>query len=194
MDNKSRFIVLIERRTVLAGLLALALSAAVVAPRFAHAATLSSKIAADLKVVINASTTPVLSWTKDLGGVRYVKALIVSSSDDPELADLRNTVLANGGSVYFSYTSVRALSVMVPASKVNLLAARADVQGISPNRMTARTASTLEATTGTMNVRTLTFGRSTVTMDGSGVAIAVLEIVESLTRLVSRIAGELDEK
>ncbi len=80
--------------------------------------------------------------------MRHVKALVVSNSTDPDLVALRAAVLANGGSVYMRYVSVAALSVMLPANQVAAIAARSDVQGISPNRLTARTASLLEYATG----------------------------------------------
>src|SRR5690242_13876655 len=60
----------------------------------AHAQALSPKIAPDLAGVVNAATTPSLSWAKDVDGVRYVKALVVSDSADPNLANLRAAVLS----------------------------------------------------------------------------------------------------
>lgn len=63
--------------------------------------------------MIDAPTTPTLNWAKDVDGIRYVKALIVSDSADPEPTSLRADVLAKVGSVYFRYLSVTALSVRV---------------------------------------------------------------------------------
>ncbi|MDH5340862.1 MAG: S8 family serine peptidase, partial [Rubrivivax sp.] len=143
----------------------------------------SPKIAADLLAAINASSTPRLSWAKDIDGVRYVKAIVVGTpTADPELTSLRNSVLAAGGSIYFRYTSVAALSVLLPAQRVIDIANRADVQTLSPNRMTARTATTLtpshlEQATGVTGVRS----RSQATplgysgLDGAGIGIAVLD-------------------
>lgn len=90
--------------------------------------------------------------------------------------------MAAGGSVFFRYTLVAALSVLLPAHQLAAMAARSDVQGISPNRLTGRTATTLspshlELATGATHVRT----RSQATslgcsgLDGSGVGIAVLD-------------------
>jgi serine protease AprX len=153
------------------------MSTALFGHRVAHAQTPSSKIAADLQQVIAAPTTPTLSWAKDVDGVRHVKALVVANSSDPDLVALRADVLARGGTVYFRYVSVSALSVMLPASQVAAIAGRADVQGISPNRLTARTASTLEFATGalTANVRTYSSATNYSGLDGSGVGIAVLD-------------------
>ena len=145
-------------------------------------AQLLGKVAVDLQLVIAAPTTtaPQLKWTQTNSGVTYVKALIIANSDatsgDPTLAALRAAVLANGGSVYFRYLSIGALSVMLPASQVSVIAARPDVQSISPNRPTMRTASTLEYTTGALaaGVRT-TAGRSYYGLDGAGVGLAVLD-------------------
>ena len=71
---------------------------------------------------------------RDINGVRHVKAIVVGMpSADPELASLRKSVLALGGSVYFRYTAVSVLSVLLPAHRVADIAALADVRGISPN-------------------------------------------------------------
>ncbi len=143
----------------------------------ARAQTSSSKIAVDLQAVISASTTPKLSWVKDVSGVRYLKALIVSDGNDPDMVALRADILAKGGSVYFNYVSVDALSVLLPAPRVAEIAARDDVQSISPNRLTARTMSTLEYTTGALasSVRTYSNATSYTGLDGTGVGIAVLD-------------------
>ena len=178
MNAVSKFIVLIERRRLpraLAWMLAsLALVGSLFSLQGAHAQTASSKIAADLQQVISAPTTPKLSWAKDVNGIRYVKVLVISNSTDPDLVALRADVLAKGGAVYFRYVSVAALSAMLPANQVAAIAARSDVQGISPNRLTARTASTLEYATGAMNLRTYS-GSSYTGLDGAGVGIAVLD-------------------
>ena len=139
--------------------------------------TPSSKIARDLQQVIVAPTTPSLSWAKDVSGQRYVKALLISGSSDPDLVALRSDVLAKGGSVYFRYVSVRALSVLLPANRVADIALRSDVQSISPNRLTARTASTLEYTTGTVAAGVRTYSNATTYsgLDGTGIGIAVLD-------------------
>ena len=95
------------------------------------AQTIDSKVAQDLRNVIAAPTTPKVNWVKDVSGVRYVKALIVSDSADPDLVSLRAAVMSTGGSIYMRYLTVRALSVMVPANKVYALAARSDVSNPS---------------------------------------------------------------
>ena len=119
------------------------------------------------------SAAPALpSWARDINGVRYVKVLLVSDSSDPDLVDLRSSVVAAGGSVYYRYLSVRALSVLLPASRLAQFAARSDVQSISPNRPTARTASSLELVTGASTAHT---GSGVSKLDGTGVGIAVLD-------------------
>ena len=158
MALSTPFIILIERvaapaaRRWLKGGAALLVAASLllVAPAL-RAQTAASKIATDLQQVISAPTTPINSWAKDVGGRRLVKVLIVSNGTDPNLVALRNDVIAKGGSVYFRYVSVAALSAMLPANQVAAIAARSDVQGVSPNRLTARTASLLESTTGVLN-------------------------------------------
>jgi subtilisin family serine protease len=57
---------------------------------------------------------------------------------------------------------------------VAAVAAREDVQGVSPNRLTARTSSALEASTGALNLRSYS-GSSYSGLDGSGIGIAILD-------------------
>jgi serine protease AprX len=181
----SKFIVLIESRSVqralkmrFAAFAASIFCAGPLGVLQVHAASTvvsaPSKIALDLQQVLNSSGNLKLSWVKDIKGVRYVKALVLSNSTDPDLAQLREDILARGGSVYMRYTSVSGLSVLLPASQVGQIALRSDVQGISPNRLTARTASTLESTTGALNLRTYS-GANYTGVDGAGVGIAVLD-------------------
>ena len=170
-----------ERRALKRAVAFLVSTVMVIAPLFntvAHAQMAASgKIAKDLQTVIAAPTTPSLNWAKDVNGVRLVKVLIVSNSTDPDLTALRSDVLARGGAVYLRYVSVTALSAMLPASQVAAIAARADVQSLSPNRLTTRTSSTLEATVGALTpaVRTYSSGSTYTGLDGSGVGIAVLD-------------------
>ncbi len=174
------FIVLIERRlrrVPVVAMTALLLGTSLLGLRPAHAQIASSKIAADLQLAIAAPTTPRLSWAKDVGGIRMVKVLVISSGTDPDLVALRADVVARGGAVYFRYVSVAALSAMLPAHQVAAIAARSDVQGVSPNPLTARTASTLESITGALNTSVRTYSNATTYsgLDGTGVGIAVLD-------------------
>ena len=63
-----------------------------------HAQTSNPKIAQDLRRVLDAPSTPALNWARDVNGVRHVKLLIVSNSDDAELSALRKAVMAADGS------------------------------------------------------------------------------------------------
>ena len=161
------------RRAALALLVPLLLGSPVL-----HAQTATSpKIAADLQKALSASKTPALNWTRDINGVRHVKVLIVGQTDDVELGGLRSAVMSAGGSIYYRYSSVLALAAMLPASKVAAIAARSDVQSISPNRLMTRSASTLELVTGAAAVRaTGTTNYSQVSgYTGKGIGIAVLD-------------------
>ncbi|CAG0946100.1 partial serine protease AprX, partial [Gammaproteobacteria bacterium] len=177
MQALTRFVVLIESRMLraLAGsLLVLAALATLGAATPARAQWLAdAKLAADLREAVSAAA-PRHGWAREHHGVRYVKALIVSNSTDPDLSDLRAHVLAVGGSVYYRYLSVTALSVMLPARRVHEIAQRSDVQTISPNRPTRRTASTLELSTGAADLRAAVAGQG-AGLDGSGIGIAVLD-------------------
>ncbi len=152
------------------------LVAAALAPVSAplQAQVTNPRVAQDLRTVIDAPSTPKLNWVRDVNGQRYLKALIVSNSADPDLVALRSAVVSAGGSVYMRYVSVRAVSVLLPARQVDSLAARTDVQSISPNRLTARTASMLEYATGAMSQR-LYSGGTYNGLDGAGIGIAVLD-------------------
>ena len=177
MAALSNFIILLETHLA-RRLLARATAAAALLFGLAglHSAQAAGPIATDLQQVLNANATPKISWAKDVNGLRMVKVLIVAKSGDPDLVALRNDVIARGGAVYFRYVSVAALSAMLPASQVAAIAARSDVQGVSPNRLTARTASALEAVTGALNLRSYNGNSANYSgLDGSGVGIAVLD-------------------
>ena len=197
MKSNSRFTVLIERRQFVTRILAILMSTALLAALFGaqHAraqVAFQSKMASDLQpfmtlatgapLTTSSATTdkvsgkapPLPAWVKDVKGLRYAKVLIVSNSSDPDLTELREAVLAAGGSVYFRYVSVRALSVLLPTYRIAAIAARSDVQSVSPNRQTARTTSKLEETTGVSTVRRGS-GSGASGLDGSGVGIAILD-------------------
>ena len=67
--------------------------------------------------------------------------------------------------------------MQVRAADVVALAQRRDVASVSPNRVVRRTASTLEAITGTLtgNVRSGNLRSNSAQLDGSGIGIAVLD-------------------
>src|SRR5262245_26297849 len=129
------------------------------------------KIAPDLLTTVGSSVTPAVPWAKLLNGELLVRAVVVSNSDDDTLRSLRDRVIALGGAVHYQYTTIHALAVMLPASRVVELASSADVVGISPNRSVTRTASLLQVATGAADADAGT--RSD--LDGSGVGIAVLD-------------------
>ena len=82
------------------------------------------KVSDDLLRAIDSPLVQKLNWVKVDDGRRLVKALIVAESSDVELDGLRRAVLDAGGSVYYRYVSVAALSVMLPASRVVDIARR----------------------------------------------------------------------
>jgi subtilisin family serine protease len=131
------------------------------------------KIAPDLREAINAAPNKNINWIKKIKGTWQVKVLVVSAnSSDPELMVLRQAISGMGGSVIYRYISVPAVSVVVPLQSVRALAARADVDTISPNRMTARTDSYIEKVTGALSARGAQPQRA---VDGRGIGIAVLD-------------------
>ncbi|WP_141291412.1 hypothetical protein, partial [Ideonella azotifigens] len=135
MSHVTRFVVLAERRLVrllVAVLPLIGLISALWWPQAAHSQTGNShKIATDLRDVLQSpSAAARASWARDTSSGRYVRVLVVSNSPDPELTELRAHVLAAGGSVYYRYLAVSALSVLLPADRVAEIAQRADVQSI----------------------------------------------------------------
>ena len=133
------------------------------------------KLASDLlPLVASPATLPVdASWAKSVDGKVLVKVLIVGASTDAELTSMRADVLARGGSVFYNYVSVRALSAMLPASALAALAARSDVLAIAPNRATQRQASLVQMVSGAGDA--LPGAGTSGALDGRGVGIAVLD-------------------
>src|SRR5688572_6070476 len=139
-------------------------------PAAAQSADARSKLAADLLSVVSSPGTAV-PWARLVNGEWLVKVIVVAESDDAGLLDLRRHVLSLGGSVFYNYTSIRGVAVMLPASRLLDLASRPDVLSVSPNRAVARTASLLRLTTGAAVAGVP--GRGP--LDGSGIGIAVLD-------------------
>lgn len=148
---------------------------AIAVPAFAqlNPAAMGPKVSADLRQMVGAFATANRNWAMDLGGRRYVKALIVSSAADPDLLVLRSAVVAAGGSVYYKYISINAISVVLPADQIGAIAQRTDVESISPNRLASRTTSLLETVTGAANVRIANAQQGK--LDGAKVGIAFLD-------------------
>jgi serine protease AprX len=129
------------------------------------------KLSPDLGDALAAASLPATNWIRETPDGRLLKLLVLScDAIDPDLGPLRQAIVDAGGSVYYRFASVNGLLVMLPASKVLAIAERSDVEVISPNRPTTRTASFLEQVTGAAAVRALPAG-----YDGSGVGIAVLD-------------------
>jgi len=89
MDFASRFTVSIERSGICRRF------AGVVAGTLAAVATLATapaqggELAKDLLEAIHAPTTPPVKWARDVNGRRFVQALLLSDSADPDMTDLR---------------------------------------------------------------------------------------------------------
>jgi len=155
-------------------LVALTCAGALLASANAPAQTVSAqlKIAPDLMAIVSSSTAPAVPWARLSNGDLLVRVIVVSSSDDTSLGTLRAFLLSVGGSVYYNYTSIRAVAAMLPASHLIELASRDDVLSISPNRAVTRTASQLQLTTGASTAPRPSGGGA---LDGSGVGIAVVD-------------------
>ncbi len=159
-------VVRLLRLVFCSGLAVLALSA--------HAQNaVDEKIAADLRGVLASGPSKNINWARKEKGQWQAKVLVISADGgDPELTALRRAVLSGGGSVVYKYISVNAISVVLPIDQVRVIAARSDVLSISPNRLTAKSASFIEAVTGTAQMRD---SRALRDLTGSGIGIAVLD-------------------
>ncbi len=175
-----RWLALVAKVLLPGGLFALSLFGALAHPAQAQiildpTAFPATKLAPDLVSALNSKVPKSVKWMKEDGGGRYVKVIIMAGGSDPQLAALRSAIVAAKGSVYYRYQSVAGLSAMVPGSQILNIAARPDVESISPNRPATKTASLLETTTGTGGVRTTASTGARTGYDGSGVGIAVLD-------------------
>ena len=89
-------------------------------------------------------------WSRDIGGVRHIQAIVLSSSADPSMAELRAHVLGLGGSVHAVHVAAHALTVQVKASDLAQFwpSAATSLSVSHRTASTQRTFSTLEAVTG----------------------------------------------
>src|SRR5690242_647829 len=103
MNLLALYIVLIEKRRLLRAAVSaiasvslllpgLELSAADAAPDPGNAA----KVAPDLRDEARGAGHGHPTWSRDIGGVRHVQAILVTQSADPSMADLRAYVLRLG--------------------------------------------------------------------------------------------------
>jgi len=140
---------------------------------FAQTSDTRRKVSADLQQVVNGGSIAGLAWARDTSAGRMAKVLVIARPGvDPDLAYVRGAVVAAGGTVYYRFISVNGVLAMLPVSRVMDIAARTDVDSISPNRLTARTKSLLEKATGAADARG---PGSSLDVDGTGVGIAFLD-------------------
>ncbi len=158
----------------------------------------SHRISPDLNRAIHAPAVTNLRWARDGSRGRLVQVIITADSgSDRLLTALRRAILLSGGSVHRRYDNLGTLYALLPASMVSLIAARADVINIAPNRSVIGTTSFLEQTTGATDVRN---GVGVApALDGSGIGIAVLDsgIMDSHTAFMgangkSRVVAHTD--
>ena len=166
-----------RRHLLRQGIVIAALAAAIGAGGLGSARAQTSsgtKIAADLASVLTMTSQPALTWAKwfDSNQTLYVKVVVVASSDDPDLAGLRQAVLAGGGSVNYVFASVRAMAAMVPAPLVPTIAQRSDVLMVVPNRPAGRAGGLVQDATGASAAARLV---GSTPADGRGVGIAILD-------------------
>ena len=114
-------------------------------------ATARAKLSDDLAQATSASSIKGVKWARESSSGRMLKVLVMARPTvDPDLVGLRAAIVAAGGSVYYRYISVNGVAAVVPAARLHDIARRPDVESVSPNRMTSRTASLVETTTGAL--------------------------------------------
>ena len=154
------------------------LVAGVVMAMAAPAHAKDPKLSDDLANITAASAGSVKNtWLNTAGAITYAKVVIVASSSDPDLTDLRRAVVAAGGSVYYRYLSISGLLAVVPLNQISSLTQRADVTSISADRVTTKTFD-LSSLLPSGSSSASSAGASTVntaSLDGSGVGIAFLD-------------------
>ena len=136
------------------------------------------KLSRQLLRTLRVSPLPKLPWTiPGLAGMPdRVDVLILTSSSDPELTELRQAVINAGGTVYYKYLSVNGLWVVLPADQVIQIAQRCDVTRIVPNLTTRSSSVDLPATTGAASAWSYSsLQNETQGLDGSNVGIAILD-------------------
>ena len=82
----------------------------------------ASKISPDLRREMLSTVSPTVRWWRWDSGRKLMRVVVLSNSTDPQLTELRQAVLAAGGSVFMRYVTVRGLSVMLPETGVLALA------------------------------------------------------------------------
>jgi subtilisin family serine protease len=131
-------------------------------------------VSSDLGNVVNGGSLNGVRWGRDTSKGRLVQVIITADSkNDRSMAQLRRAIVQLGGSVYGRYESMGQLFALLPASIVSVVAARADVVTVAPNRSVMGTASFLEQTTGVADVRN-SVGVAPA-LDGTGIGIAILD-------------------
>ena len=129
-----------------------------------------SKLAPALAAVLGTSDT--LVWSDP--SKQTVRVLIQTYG--PVSASLLTAVSQNGGKVVHQFTSINAVLVELPKKHVLDIAARADVERMSPDHLAVQSASSLEVATGADQVRKQGGLLTPYTgLDGTGVGIAILD-------------------
>ena len=131
-------------------------------------------VSREITAAINAASVSNVHWAKDTPRGRLLQVIVVADNiNDKTLTGLRRAIVQAGGSVHHQFNSVVGLSALLPAAKIAQIASRSDVLTVAPNRVVARTQSLLQTETGAADVRSSV--GSVPSLDGSGVAIAVLD-------------------
>src|SRR5262245_37433301 len=101
---------------------------------------------------------------------------VIIQSRGPVSPLLLGAILLQGGTVVRQFSSLDAVLVELPKSRVLAIAGRSDVDRMSPDHLAQQTASHLEAASGAGVLRTYNATMRTFSgLDGSGVGIAILD-------------------
>ena len=135
------------------------------------------EMAQDLRDELRSPHAKKARWSRNVGGVHMVQLLISSDAADDQMQALRTEVRRQGGKVQVVHSSMRLLTVLMPAVRVAALSQHSDVKSITPNRDTQSTGSALESIVGAMTAGVRIYSKTTKYSgyDGTGVGIAILD-------------------
>jgi len=120
---------------------------AVVQPNQPATDLLAHKVAADLRLAIDAAKPTRQPWLRESAGQRWVRVVVTGQRLNAELAEARKFISERGGHVVAHDVSIATVVAVLPAAQVRALAARPEVLHVAPDRTMEAAAKAPPATT-----------------------------------------------
>ena len=95
---------------------------------------LAHKVAADLRLAIDAAKPARQPWLREAAGQRWVRVVVTGQRRSADLTEARKDITQRGGNVVSHDPSIATVVAVLPAAQVRGLAARADVLHVAPDR------------------------------------------------------------